>query len=79
MSGLARATVVIEASARSGAKMQARFALEHGRRVFLLRSLLEHAWARAYAERPGTHVVESPEEIVEQIERLTAAEPALTP
>lgn len=43
MSGFGLATVVIEASARSGAKMQARFALEHGRRVFLHRLLLEHA------------------------------------
>ena len=40
MSGLARATVVIEASHTSGARMQARFALEHGRPLFLL----EHCW-----------------------------------
>jgi DNA processing protein len=78
MSGLALATVVIEASARSGAKMQARFALEHGRRVFLHRSLLEHAWAREYAARPGTTVVDSADEVVEQLERVAAPELALT-
>lgn len=72
MSGLALATVVIEASHTSGAKMQARLALEHGRPVFLLASLLEHAWAREYAERPGTHVIESAAEVVERIERLTS-------
>ncbi len=78
MSGLALATVVIEASARSGARMQARLALEHGRRVFLHRSLLEHTWARDYADRPGATVVDSADEVIEQIERLVAPELALT-
>ena len=74
MSGLARATVVIEASETSGARMQARFALAHGRPVFLLASLLEHAWARDHAERPGTYVVEEAGEIVEHVERLLAVD-----
>ncbi|MBX6370534.1 MAG: DNA-processing protein DprA, partial [Rhodospirillales bacterium] len=78
ISGLALATVVIEASARSGARMQARLALEHGRRVFLHRSLLDHAWARDNAARPGTTVVDSADEVVGQIERLVAPELALT-
>jgi DNA processing protein len=56
MSGFSRATVVVEASHTSGAKMQARLALEHGRPVFLLRSLLEHRWAQQYEGRPGTYV-----------------------
>jgi DNA processing protein len=74
MSGLSQATVVIEASHTSGAKMQARFALEHGRPVFLLASLLEHAWAREYAERPGAHVIENAGDVVEHVERLTSIE-----
>jgi DNA processing protein len=74
MSGLSLATVVIEASHTSGAKMQARFALEHGRPVFLLASLLEHAWAREYAERPGAHVVESAADVVGHVERQTSIE-----
>lgn len=49
MSGLALATVVVEAGPTSGARMQARHALEHGRAVFLLRPLVEkHEWARQY-------------------------------
>ncbi len=72
MSGLSRATVVIEAADRSGARMQARYALEHGRPVFLLESLLKHDWAREYAERPGTHVVTRVDEVVELVERLAA-------
>lgn len=47
MSGLSVATVVIEASHTSGARMQARLALEHGRTVFLPSSLVkERRWAR---------------------------------
>jgi DNA processing protein len=72
MSGLALATVVIEASQTSGARMQARLALEHGRPVFLQSSLLEHEWARGYAERPGTYVVRDPGEIVERVAALNA-------
>jgi DNA processing protein len=72
MSGFALATVVIEASHTSGAKMQARYALEHGRPVFLLSSLMEHAWAREYADRAGTYVVESGDEVLAHIERLTS-------
>ena len=41
--------------------MQARLALQHGRHVFLMRSLLQHDWARGYAERPGVTVVDNAE------------------
>lgn len=77
MSGFALGTVVIEASHTSGAKMQARFALEHGRPVFLLESLLRHEWAREYAERPGTHVVERAGDVIELVERLTSLDTLL--
>ena len=73
-SGVARATVVVEASHTSGARMQARLALEHGRPVFLLRSLAEHEWAQGYARRPGTYVVETAAEIVGHLDRLYAAQ-----
>lgn len=67
MSGFAVATVVVEAAERSGARMQARLALEHGRHVFLLGSLLDHAWARAYAQRPGTTVVSSAADVLARL------------
>ena len=71
MSGIALATVVVEASDTSGARMQARLALAQGRSVFLLASLVEQqAWAREYARRPGTHVVREPDEITTVVERL---------
>jgi DNA processing protein len=59
MSGIAQGTVVIEASATSGAKMQARLALQHGKKLFLLRSLVDtYPWAAKYATQRGAYVVE---------------------
>ena len=72
MSGLAMGTVVVEASHTSGARAQARLALEHGRPVFLPEPLLEQAWAREFADRPGAHVVHDPAEITAAIERLNS-------
>ena len=79
MSGFARATVVVEASRTSGARMQARLALEHGRPVFLLASLLEHDWAQDYADRPGTYVVENGAEVADHLRRLYAEQLTLAP
>lgn len=56
-SGLSQGTAVVEASATSGAKMQARLALQHGKRVFLLSSLVqEREWARSYLDRGAVEV-----------------------
>ncbi|MGH2916456.1 MAG: DNA-processing protein DprA [Solirubrobacteraceae bacterium] len=74
MSGLARATVVIEASARSGARIQARLALAHGRPVFLIDSLLSQAWARELAARPGVHIAQRPEQITATLARIDAGD-----
>ncbi len=47
MSGISQGSVVIEAGSTSGAKMQARLALEHGKKVFLISSLVtSQPWAR---------------------------------
>jgi len=71
MSGVTLATVVVEASETSGARMQARLACAQGRPVFLLASLVERQhWAREYAARAGTTVIRSPEEITTVLERL---------
>ncbi len=74
MSGLSLGTVIVEASAQSGTRVQARLALGHGRPVFLLRSLLQQPWARELAARPGVYVVSSPPEITAAVERLDAAD-----
>lgn len=77
MSGLSQGSVVIEAGSTSGAKMQARLALEHGRRVFLLRSLVEeHEWARTYVAR-GALPVETVEDVLRHLRKPRAQEGTL--
>ena len=73
MSGITLATIVIEAGETSGARLQARIALQHGRTVFLLRALYEqHQWARKYVDvgAYGTAAiaVKTPQEIVDRLE-----------
>ncbi len=77
MSGLTLATVVIEATHRSGARGQAHRALNHGRPVFLAPDLMRQPWAQELARRPGVHLAASPEAITETIERLTATDALL--
>lgn len=73
MSGMALASVVVEASERSGARVQARLALGHGRPVLLAEPLLEQQWARELAERDGAYVVRTPGEVRATVERLAAS------
>ena len=75
MSGLSLASVIIEAGARSGTRIQARLALGHGRLVFLARPLLDQAWARELLSRPGVAVFDTPETITEGLERRLATTP----
>lgn len=68
MSGIAQGTVVIEASSTSGAKMQARVALEHGKKVFLPRNLAEqNEWAASYARRRGARVVDDAGDVMHEL------------
>jgi len=68
MSGMGQGTVVIEASSTSGAKMQARLALEHGKKVFLVHRLVtEQEWARKYVDERGAIEVSCVEDIVERM------------
>jgi DNA processing protein len=74
MSGMAIGTVVVEASSTSGAKMQARLALQHGKRLFLVEDLVDREeWAQRYAVRPGTTVVRSVDDILVVLEQEVAA------
>ncbi|HXO09360.1 MAG TPA: DNA-processing protein DprA [Solirubrobacteraceae bacterium] len=72
MSGITLATVIVEASQNSGARVQARLAQGHGRPVFIARGLLDQGWAQATARRPGVHVFGDPTEITAVLERLTS-------
>jgi DNA processing protein len=76
MSGLSRGSVVVEASERSGARVQARLALAHGRPVFLLERLLGHEWARDLANRGGVHVVTCAEDVIAELDAGISGERA---
>ncbi len=60
--------MVIEASSTSGAKMQARLALEHGKKVFLISSLVTtQPWARGYVDKRGAIEVADVDEVIAQL------------
>ncbi len=74
MSGISQGTVVIEAGSTSGAKMQARLALEHGKYAFLLRSLVtRQAWAQGYRRRYPQRAIEV-SDLDDVLERLRTPE-----
>lgn len=72
MSGYAAATIVIEAGWKSGARIQARKALQHGRPVILPEETLAHDWARQISERPGVFVVRDPDDLLRVVDELIA-------
>lgn len=74
MSGLALATVIVEATHTSGARIQARAALGHGRPVLLTRQLLEQQWARKLADRPGVFVIRSLTELDDALARFSSSD-----
>jgi len=74
MAGLTSATLIVEASALSGTRIQARLALAQGRSVLLLESLLKQSWARDLAERPGVRVVSSASEVSAELGNGRAAQ-----
>ena len=74
---------MIEASKTSGAKMQARLAYEHGKKVFLIKSLVESQdWAQAMVEDGKAVRVTQLQDITERLvdeERLRYADKELHP
>ena len=71
MSGYGLATIVVEAGETSGARAQARMAVEHGRPVILTDLVVKmNEWARTLADRPGVDVVSGVSEIGPIIERI---------
>jgi DNA processing protein len=70
-SGIALGTVVVEAAATSGARMQARLAREHGRPVFLVESLVRsEPWASALVDQGGATAVGGAGDLLSAIDRL---------
>ena len=80
-SGISQATVVVEASKTSGARRQARLAYEHGKRVLLIRPLVEsQEWAKSMVEQRKAISVSKTAEIISLIldaENLRSADKML--
>jgi DNA processing protein len=71
ISGYGLATVVVEAGEHSGARAQARMAVEHGRPVILTDMVVErNQWAQALVARPGIHVAESLRSVLDVVDHL---------
>jgi DNA processing protein len=69
MSGLGRASVIVEAGEFSGSRIQARVGVEHGRPVILTdRVVAATSWARQLQHRPGVHVAGSTAEVMGIVE-----------
>lgn len=71
MSGYGVATVVVEAGEHSGARIQARMAVEHGRPVILTDLVTQSTeWGKALLERPDVFLAASTAEVLDIIEGL---------
>lgn len=67
-SGMSQGTIVIEASATSGAKNQARQAHEHGKRVFLVERLVTtQEWAEDFVAEGKATMVSNLQDITSQL------------
>ncbi len=65
MSGITLGSVIVEASERSGTRIQARHALQQGRAVVLMERTLECEWARELARQPGVTVAQDAADVID--------------
>jgi DNA processing protein len=73
MSGYGRATIVVQAGEHSGARIQARQAVAHGRPVILTDLVVSATtWPADLIGRPGVHVASSTAEIMSIVESIAA-------
>ena len=73
MSGYGAATIVVEAGEHSGARIQARVGVAHGRPVILTDlGVTANTWAQQLVGQPGVHVADSIAEAMRLVEAITA-------
>jgi DNA protecting protein DprA len=73
MSGLGKASIIIEAGETSGTRIQARAAVEHGRAVILTDVVVNATqWGQQLVGRPGVYVAASTSEVMSIVERIVA-------
>lgn len=79
MSGYGIATVVVEAGEHSGARAQARIAVEHGRPVILTDLVLKRTeWAKALEGRPGVSIASSTQDVMDVIRQIRSVDDTIT-
>lgn len=75
MSGFGRVTVVVEAGEKSGARIQARQAVAHGRPVILTDlAVRRNDWAHRLVGLPGVHVASSVGDVLSRIDAIADEE-----
>jgi len=71
MSGLGRASIIVEAGEHSGTRIQARVAVEHGRPVILTDFVAKTTkWGQAMEGRPGVYVAGGTAEVMDIVEQV---------
>jgi DNA processing protein len=71
MSGLGRASIIIEAGEHSGTRILARVAVEHGRPVILTDFVANGTnWGQAIGGRPGVYVASGTAEVMDIVEKV---------
>lgn len=74
MSGYGLATIVVEAGEKSGTRIQARVAGEHGRPVILhSRVARSTTWGAALVDRPNVYVIESLDDLATAVREVSGA------
>lgn len=73
MSGLGRATIIVEAGEHSGTRIQARAAVGHGRPVILTEAVATGThWGHTLIGRPGVHVAATPGDVMAVVDQILA-------
>ncbi len=71
MSGYGIASIIVEATENSGARIQARLAVEHGRPVILTEGVVEATkWGRELTNQPDVHIASSTAQVVSIVEEI---------